>query len=680
MHFALLDLVVFTGALWLLVPFAIVMPGMLAAQIKGAQNATPLPGPMALGRKKVNVTRFCRLCGILPERGMLTGTQFAKNAVSDSLHHFITHPISLPKQLLQTMKIKPSTHLGKLAAFAALPLLASTSGLLAQNSTWVGNGTSGSPAAWSTGSNWTGTVPTSSSTVTLRFENTAANSWSNNDLTGLIVSSITIPASVSAINVKDNTVTGNAITLNGGFTVNTGNWQTFGFDMAMSAIRTFDITNGQLTLSGNLSGAGGITKSGGATLILNGTNSISNSTRLTINSGVVHLDSASALGAAASGTNGTISIGGGSTLSIRSNSAINAYALGGGSTGTSSTVTLGRQSAGSGYTQNFTVGDFGSRSMIFNTGANVSSGQMIANIGELRMTAGNNDRPVLLGGNATIQVGNASITNNGLLKRLQLDGTSANNTIGVISNTNNAVSGSVVAVVKDNSSTWTMTANNTYTGNTTITAGTLLVQSGARIHGTSEILVNGGNFIVNGSTGSGAVTVGAAGTLGGNGTIGGATVVNGSLNPGNSPGILTVANNLTFNGTTTMEVNGISTRGTDFDGVDVTSGGVMTFGGALVFSFGNISALSNTTDINLFSFAGTSLGNFSGVTSTGFYAGTWVVGEANNTWTLTSGGQTLTFSEVTGSLTVIPEPSTLALVGLAGLVGFLRSRRFAKRS
>ena len=139
--------------------------------------------------------------------------------------------------------------------------------------------------------------------------------------------------------------------------------------------------------------------------------------------------------------------------------------------------------------------------------------------------------------------------------------------------------------------------------------------------------------------------------------------------------MLTFSNGLTLAGTTTMEIAGITTRGTDYDGVNITAG-TTTFGGALAFSFTNALALSNTTDINLFSIFGTSVGNFSGVTSTGFYAGTWSVGEADNTWTLSSGGQTLTFSEVSGNLNVVPEPTTWALLAmsLTGIVVFRRRR------
>lgn len=392
--------------------------------------------------------------------------------------------------------------------FGILASASATLSLSAQ-SNWVGGGTNDSRASWSNAANWTGTVPANGSSIALVFNNSAANSFSNNDLTGLTLSSISVPATFNAANVKDNNITGNAVTLGGNITIDTGNWQTFGFGMDLSATRTVTVNSGQLTVSGALTGAGGgINKGGGGSLIVSGNNSLGAATRLTINAGTVHLDSVSALGAAG----GNISFAGGAALSLRSDSAINSYNLTGGSTSSASSVTLGRQTGGAAYTQNFGILELGSRTMTFNQGANVSSGTMVANISELRMTAGNNDRPVLLNGSATIQIGSASITNNALTKRLQLDGSSSANTIGTI---NNGISGATVQVIKDNSSTWTLTADNNYTGSTTITAGTLQLGSGgttgalatsSAITNNATLAFNRSNTITQGTHFAGAVS------------------------------------------------------------------------------------------------------------------------------------------------------------------------------
>jgi fibronectin-binding autotransporter adhesin len=172
------------------------------------------------------------------------------------------------------MKAKP------LFAGIAAWLIAGSSHLLAQ-ATWVGAGTSGTPATWSNSLNWTGTTPANGSTINgLTFSN-SSNSFSNNDLTGLTVNGITIP---NTLPTRDNTITGNAITLAGGITVGTGNWQTFNINMALgNAARTMAVNSGRLYLGGVLSGSGGgLTKSGGGELYLtnantftgNGTNTV----------------------------------------------------------------------------------------------------------------------------------------------------------------------------------------------------------------------------------------------------------------------------------------------------------------------------------------------------------------------------------------------------------------------
>jgi len=247
--------------------------------------------------------------------------------------------------------------------------------------------------------------------------------------------------------------------------------------------------------------------------------------------------------------------------------------------------------------------------------------------------------------------GNLSFTNTtatslgGAVRTFQIDNAQTQFSMGFTS---------AGGITKTGNGTMILSGASTYTGATTVSAGTLLV---------------------NGSTSSSsAVTVNAGATLGGTGTVGGFTTVNGNLNPGNSPGVLTFSNGLTLNGTTNMEINGTATAGTDFDKV-VVSAGTTTFGGALAFSFGNL--LADNTTINLFNFAGTSQGNFSGVTSTGSYVGTWVAGLANDTWILTSGNQTLTFSEVTGSLSVVPEPATWALMAFGLTLGMVLRRRRA---
>jgi autotransporter-associated beta strand protein len=221
-------------------------------------------------------------------------------------------------------------------------------------------------------------------------------------------------------------------------------------------------------------------------------------------------------------------------------------------------------------------------------------------------------------------------------------------------------SGNVTSVTKVGTGTWTISGNTTYSGNTTVSAGTLLI---------------------NGSTSAtSAVSVASGATLGGNGTVGGATTISGNLRPGNSPGLLTFNSTLTLASTanTTMEINGSATRGTDYDGVNVTS--ALTYNGTLTLAVGTTFGVG-TYSFNLFDF-GSQSGNFSSVALTGNYTGTFS-GPSSGNWTLTQangfgGNNTWTFSHATGDLglNVVPEPATWILLAgsLTAVVVFRRRR------
>ncbi|MFM8436046.1 MAG: autotransporter-associated beta strand repeat-containing protein, partial [Planctomycetia bacterium] len=199
---------------------------------------------------------------------------------------------------------------------------------------------------------------------------------------------------------------------------------------------------------------------------------------------------------------------------------------------------------------------------------------------------------------------------------------------------------------------------NTYTGATTVAAGSLFVT---------------------GQLGNTAVTVDPGATLGGSGSITGAVNVLGTLSPGTSPGVLSVAS-LSLGGSSTslFEIDG-TTRGSQYDGVTITGGSGPAYGGTLSLSFGNLSAFDNDTTFDLFNFSGSPTGNFGTVTSTGFYAGSWTQ-VASGTWRLESGSQTLTFSQSDGDIVVVPEPAGLALaaIGIAA-AAWARRRRSSRQ-
>lgn len=280
------------------------------------------------------------------------------------------------------------------------------------------------------------------------------------------------------------------------------------------------------------------------------------------------------------------------------------------------------------------------------------SGFTAAQTSNRSWSVGNTNAALNNNGSNTISL-TGNITNTvGAVGTLALGGSytaGVNSISGTISDGTNAL-GIRIAAGK-----WELSGANTYTRNTTVTAGTLLI-----------------NNLTGSGTGAGSVIVNG-GILGGNGSISGSVTVNsgGTLAPGNSPGLLTVGSLVLNSGSaTTLEINGTG-RGTTYDAIDITVGGGLQFGGNFTLTFGG--ALGNTT-LDLFNFTTTSTGDIASFVSTGTYSGTW--SKTGDVWSLNSGGTTLSFSELTGDLSVVPEPATWALLALSlSALMILRRRR-----
>jgi len=130
-----------------------------------------------------------------------------------------------------------------------------------------------------------------------------------------------------------------------------------------------------------------------------------------------------------------------------------------------------------------------------------------------------------------------------------------------------------------------------------------------------------------------------------------------------------------------MEINGSTTRGTDYDGINV--GTALTYGGNLTLAIGTTFGVGTYT-FDLFQISGSQSGSFAtgGVTLTDNYTGT-LVNNGSGVWSLTQangfgGNNTWTFTQSTGDLglTVVPEPATWALLALSmTTIMVLRRRR-----
>ncbi|MHB1155449.1 MAG: beta strand repeat-containing protein [Phycisphaerales bacterium] len=185
---------------------------------------------------------------------------------------------------------------------------------------------------------------------------------------------------------------------------------------------------------------------------------------------------------------------------------------------------------------------------------------------------------------------------------------------------------------------------NTYNGGTTVTAGTLLV-----------------NNTTGSGTGTGAVAVQTGATLGGSGFItGNVTSTGGILAPGNSPGTLTVGG---------LVLDGASVLSYELDATDQTVGSNIN---DLIEVNGNLT-LDGT--FNLASIIGGSqllAGSYRLINYTGSLT--------DNTLDLGTGlplGYTYTIDTATNgevNLVIIPEPATLGLLALGGLLMLPRRR------
>ncbi|MCU0791881.1 MAG: autotransporter-associated beta strand repeat-containing protein [Opitutaceae bacterium] len=434
----------------------------------------------------------------------------------------------------------------RLLSAALLPLVLPATSLFAQTSTWIGTGIAIDPGFWSDTGNWSGTAPTDGATVALVFNNTV-NSWGNNNLTNLTVSSFTVPANNGAttpVGIRDNVVTGNAITLTGGFTVSTGAWQTFGFDIALGAgSGSFTQTTGQTTFGGVISGSQNITKAGGGTLIFSGANTFSGN--LNVNTGAVRLGNNAALGTTAGKT--TVASGArveltnnitvtGETIEIQGNGGDNTNGgvirnLSGANTWAGNVVTIGNDSRLIAAAGTLTVSGVissnnpANNQVIFRSqGGTIELTNQNTYLGTTRVFGTPTDPSTVMvrlsGGDNRLPVGTSlDIGGGGVSGHVQLSGVSQE-LAGLVSNAgatasrisgvgtatlviNNAAAGTFtgsltdsLAFVKKGAGAYTLTnVNNNYTRGTVIEAGLLATGLTSGNFGTGDVTVGAGAFL-----------------------------------------------------------------------------------------------------------------------------------------------------------------------------------------
>ena len=344
--------------------------------------------------------------------------------------------------------------------------------------TWSGGGGNGS---WSTASNWS-TLPTTSGSWNLVFGGTTQTTNTNNIGTitlgtmsftndGSAGKTTAFTLSGSTLTLSDGTIITSATTAGGAIT------DTIGNALTLTGSNTASLGSGHnLTVSGNITGAGSLTKTGDGGLYLTGSNSQSGATYITAG-------------------NVRTGAGGGSTGS-------NNYAFGTGDVVVSGSGTLTIRNDST-VANNLTLGGVGwavSNASLF--GSFASSGATAVVSGSISLSS---DTAISTWGSTGVTGSKLSLTGpiNLGSRRLTFTQTVTDTTARTWIEVGGAIAGTG-SVIVDGTANVYLNGANSYSGGTTIQTGTVHVGNATAL-GTGSATLNAGVLNLNGQS----LTIGA---------------------------------------------------------------------------------------------------------------------------------------------------------------------------